>query len=520
MIQRPPPTEVVSDVPGKSSIVDYRETLQRIFGGWLAAGRVVDDGGVRAVDWVIPEGFERAPESSSAVATARTELLRLADEADATANEVAALLRKPTGSEQVRVPRQLAARMGGSGSGDFVMWAESELRPRKEMLTRAAAAVRRAVSRGDFVESAEGRVLLYGWAFLPPNFKGDFQAPAAGSVTLAIVDDPLHSDRAVVAFAWSSRGPVLDVELFRVDGAEAAVAGTRTSVSTDPAQDYWRFPPDEVPPGSRYIARVTGRWGRSDSNIVEIPAAPVIPPPPIAPEPPLAPIIPVAPPPEPVRLPDPPPVPPPPQQKRGCGCWAWLLWLLYAILGFLAFLLLLWLIGWLLPAVMSLFWSIFGWLFGWLFGWSIPTLPTIVDDTHRTKYRDVVWGPSLDGDRIYVDESGTTWIYERDSDAWWVVTPDGSTRTVSAWEVPDVMGVPAEPVKPPTVVSPPVPQPTPPVPVSPLPDVRRVPEGAPAPSPIPEAPADTGKRRIPEMKPIVSFDSAASIRSRSSGEFS
>ena len=306
MIQRPPPTEVVSDVPGKSSIVDYRETLQRIFGGWLAAGRVVDDGGVRAVDWVIPEGFERAPESSSAVATARTELLRLADEADATANEVAALLRKPTGSEQVRVPRQLAARMGGSGSGDFVMWAESELRPRKEMLTRAAAAVRRAVSRGDFVESAEGRVLLYGWAFLPPNFKGDFQAPAAGSVTLAIVDDPLHSDRAVVAFAWSSRGPVLDVELFRVDGAEAAVAGTRTSVSTDPAQDYWRFPPDEVPPGSRYIARVTGRWGRSDSNIVEIPAAPVIPPPPIAPEPPLAPIIPVAPPPEPVRLPDPP----------------------------------------------------------------------------------------------------------------------------------------------------------------------------------------------------------------------
>ena len=508
MIQRPPPNEVVSDVPGKGSIVDYRDSMQRVFGGRLLKGRVIDDAGERAVEWAVPEGFSKASSDSPGIETASRELMRFADEADSAASEVGELLRRAPAATQVRVPRGLTVRLGGSGSADFVLWADAELRPRRDLLVRVAAAVRRAVARGNFVESAHGEVMLFGWAFLPPTWSDPFDTPRSGRVTLAFADDPMNSDQPIVALKWSTEGPVREVELVRVDGAEAVIRDTRAPVKGDLASDYWRFPPSDLPAGARYVARATGLWGRADSNVVEVPvpADPIVP---VAPRPPVKepvtpPVVPTPVPFEPLPPPkSPPPAPPTPRSGRA-GCWlGWWRWLLWLLLLLLALLLLLWLLGWLWPAFWTLLCTVFGPLLAWLFGWTTPVAPYPVDETIVRRFPYVVWGDTYIGDRFWTDPTGATWIHESESDTWTQVTPDGVTRPVSAWQVPPPPSPDPALTQPPGWVEPPVGgQGThvPPVPAGAgLPTdsgVKRPTDGT---GPVPVPPSDTG---IPPATPI------------------
>ena len=258
------------DVPGKGPLVDFHSRMQRVFGNRLISGRVVEDSGVRAIEWRVPVGGEVAPASSEAVSVAGEELLRCASEADAAAKELGDILRRATGaSDTVRVPKDLARRIGATGETDFVLFADTELRPIRDALERTASAVRRAIARGNFLQ-ADGSAKLYGWGFLPPQ-SDDFKPTLAGTVTLERTADPCDSDRPVEALQWKTTGSFGWVELVRIDGAEAVVLGTHISVAGNPATGHWRFPPNELPSGAHYVARAGGKSiATIDSNIVEI----------------------------------------------------------------------------------------------------------------------------------------------------------------------------------------------------------------------------------------------------------
>jgi len=515
VIQRPERGEVVVDVPGKGPLVDFHSRMQRVFGNRLISGRVVEDSGVRAIEWRVPVGGEVAPASSEAVSVAGEELLRCASEADAAAKELGDILRRATGaSDTVRVSKDLARRIGATGETDFVLFADTELRPIRDALERTASAVRRAIARGNFLQ-ADGSAKLYGWGFLPPQ-SDDFKPTLAGTVTLERTADPCDSDRPVEALQWKTTGSFDWVELVRIDGAEAVVLGTHISVAGNPATDHWRFPPNELPSGACYLARAGGKSiATTDSNIVEIlrASAPtaggvVLPPEPPTPKPsgPPAPPVAVG---GTVVIPEPPLLPPPPARR---GCWPWLWWLLWLLL----FLLLLWLLGWLIPALGALLWSIlstllgccggvFPWILGW---WRGPTLPFAVTPDIRNTYPTIPWGYTIDDDTYFFDDDGTTWVTEGESGKVYEIRPGVSPTVVTPDRVPPVPATPHrwKPIAPttssppPNVVVTPSPvgdgrrsAPTPPVGVSPT---------VPPVSPLPARSSPGGDRELPEVRPV------------------
>jgi hypothetical protein len=275
MIQMPEVGEVVAEIPGRGPMVSFNfGTMQRVFGEFLAKGRVVEIDGRRAIEWLV-DGAARVPGDDPRVRAVAARLRELCEEAQATARElgdrIARHERSSDPSMPLRIPRELAKRMGAQADRDTNLYPEAEVRPLQQGLLRMARAVSRAVDRGDFVVR-EGRVLLIGWGFLrreEPDFEPNF--PKVGTVTLRLLPDEVQPDRVIQALEYVTSGSAESVELVRADGVESVVADTARSLNGPVSQDIWRFPLGQLADGARFQARARGAWGTIYSEVVEIP---------------------------------------------------------------------------------------------------------------------------------------------------------------------------------------------------------------------------------------------------------
>ena len=338
MIQYSKDGEAIVEIPGRGLILGFRPQMQRVFGQRLIGGRVMMNVGPVAVDWDL-QGYEQASLDDPAVILAREELLQQAASAEQAAKELTQLLRAlPPGSNRVRVHRDLINRMGGSSKDDHVFEPETEVRPLRDVLARTAAAVRRAIARGDFAVR-DGHAMLYGWVFLPPNFGKEPEF--ATSVRLSLEPCEPGEDASIRVLAWQREGAATAIELIRRDAPEGPVRNTLQALEPSTTSGTWRFPSSDLPGESKYLARVTNGGHTADSNVVTIPKDPEVPPPvdqavaPVGPMPPRAPResdkkrIVVTPP---IVVVDPAVPPPVTPQRKFDKRWLWLLLLLLLLL--------------------------------------------------------------------------------------------------------------------------------------------------------------------------------------------
>ena len=268
MIQYSKNDEAIVEIPGRGLILGFRPQMQRVFGQRLIGGRVIMNGGPVAVDWDL-RGYEQAAPDHPAVILAREELLQHAASAEQAVKELTVLLRNlRPGTDRVRVHRDLINRMGGASTEDHVFEPETEVRPLRDVLARTAAAVRRAIARGDFAVR-DGHAMLYGWVFLPPNFGKDLEL--AASVQLTLEPNVPGEDPLIRVLSWKREGPATTIELIRVGETEAPVPSTSRALSSSSITGNWRFPSSALPGGSSYLARVSDAGTFVDSNTVSIP---------------------------------------------------------------------------------------------------------------------------------------------------------------------------------------------------------------------------------------------------------
>lgn len=384
MIQYPESGEVVVDVPGNGPLVRFHPQMNKVFGLRLVDGRCVRVANRPAIEWLLPAGYIKLDASNPAHVSARTELNRHANAAEETAQELTDLLNRNTKRDApLRISRTLIQKLGGDGLRDHVML-ETEIRPLRDAIRRTVAGVRRAIDRKNFVVNPEGQILLYGWAFLPPDMDLDTPILLPATVTLVLEPEMAYGTVPAQNLSWKIDGKAISIELIRVDGADSMVQDTHEMVTLDSAGGKWRFPNSDLPPGSEYVARVRGIWGSADSNRVKIPVEdkqvdpPLIPPEPVIVPPAITSH--VALPPIPVSA-----VAPPQRKPYPCNR----LWLCRCRWKFCEFCRNFWNALWILLCrwfwfiasillglvALAILWYLLSWVFPWL--WSSSSLPII-----------------------------------------------------------------------------------------------------------------------------------------------
>ena len=274
MIQYPKPGEIIIEVPNQTprELVAFHHVGQRLFEGALIRGVVVERDGRRGIDWDLDDTSAVSMDDTTVVAGIERILLR-ADGVEQAAGELSERLRRhPDPTQPVRIPAELAVRIGTTANRDFIPYSEAVALPHRDAMLRLSAWVRGAIARGHLVMQA-GHLKVFGWGVLAREFLDAPapQRPRTGSVTLERLPDEEQPDRVVQALQWHTRGGATKVELIRVDGVEAIVDDTAVPLTGATAEGVWRFPSGSLVAGSRYQARATGPWGLVYSEIVGIP---------------------------------------------------------------------------------------------------------------------------------------------------------------------------------------------------------------------------------------------------------
>ena len=271
MIQYPESGEVVVDVPGNGPLVRFHPQMNKVFGARLVDGRCVKVANRQAIEWLLPASFIKVDSTNFSHFSAQAELNRHANAAEETAQELTDLLNRNSKRDApLRISSTLIKRLGGDGLRDHVML-ETEIRPLCDAIRRTVAGVRRAIERKNFISNPDGQILLYGWAFLPPDIDLDTPTLLPATVTLVLEPEMAYGTVPAQNLSWKIDGKATSIELIRVDGADSIVQDTHEVVTLDSADGKWRFPKSDLPPGSEYVARVRGSWGSADSNRVRIP---------------------------------------------------------------------------------------------------------------------------------------------------------------------------------------------------------------------------------------------------------
>ena len=273
MIQLPEPGQIIVEMPGRGAIVGFASYLQGRFDNLLAPGSVVDIDGARGVDWRI-DGFRRLDRDDPRATRVAAQLQAAVARVRISSDELGRLVGPTQGADKVRLHKGLVASIGGRGDQDAIM-------PREEVehlynLNRLAAdAVARAVDRGDLYTNDE-KVLLIGWAFLPPSVKiADRVIPVA--VSLKLEPDESVDGAVVRVLSWRTAGPAVSVELLELTTAtngastEHPIPYTVTPVVGDPASGLWRFSVEHISAGTRLKVAATGPMGVVRSAELQIP---------------------------------------------------------------------------------------------------------------------------------------------------------------------------------------------------------------------------------------------------------
>ena len=356
MIEVLEPGQVLIEIPGHGPILQFTDYLNRQFGGMLAAGRQVQQGHARAVDWQI-DGLQRLDAKDPRVIRATVTLQASLQRVSAAVEEISLLLTASR-ADRIRIHKALSSAIGGRGQADAV-YQRSEVEHLRMVNRLAASGVQRAMERGEFYGDGH-KLVLRGWAILPlelqpPPTQGPVEV--SGSMGLAEMVD----GRPVHVVVWHTSGPATSVQLYEFDSSNnlVPVEGTNESVSGNPGSGRWRFASERLPTGKQLVVAAYGADSeiRSTPFVVEgvLVTPPAVPPvvvPPVV-VPPVA-VPPVTSPP--FVLPPMAVTPPikvkeyvPPERPRSAR-W----WILAAVLA--AILMLLWLLWFFMPGR-----PVFGW---------------------------------------------------------------------------------------------------------------------------------------------------------------
>lgn len=351
MIEVLEPGQVLIEIPGHGPLLQFTDYLNRQFGGMLAAGRQVQQGHARAVDWQV-DGLQHLDSKDPRVIRAAVTLQACLQRVSAAVEELSLLLAASR-ADRIRIHKELSLAIGGRGQNDAI-YQRSEVEHLRMVNRLAATGVQRAIERGEFYGDGH-KLVLRGWAFLPL----ELQAPPArvpvevsGSMGLAEVVDglPVH------VVVWHTSGPATSVELYEFDSANnlVLVEGTNEPVRGNTGSGRWRFASERLPPGKRLVVAAYGSDSETRSTpfvvdgvlVTPTTVTPAVVPPVVAP--------PVTPP----RFVVPPVVAAPPmkaeeyvpQGRPRIARW----WILAAVLA--AILMLLWLLWFFMPGR-----PVFGW---------------------------------------------------------------------------------------------------------------------------------------------------------------
>jgi len=307
MIQHPEPGEVMVHLPGVGSILELQQQIGPVFAGLLLRGRRAR-GQSDAIEWLL-DGHECAGPDDPGVHELKERLVARCKEArelsDLLQRAIAKISRDAT---QVSLGSDIIARLGGNHKSTRLPIGEAAVL--RDMLPRAAAAVERAVRRGNFAVR-EGQAKLFGWCFLPPEGvtppphnsdtlparpppeprPPELQQPRGGlndgldggngvsppplpPVRLTLKHDQLPSNTElgfIDLLEWSASSQLQEVELLRVDGSEDESIRGPAQVSFDEMSDRWIFDGGQLPLGSEYQARGRSEQGEVRSNRIRIP---------------------------------------------------------------------------------------------------------------------------------------------------------------------------------------------------------------------------------------------------------